>query len=263
MMQRSLFKKGLVVGIIILFVGVTIASGFSLRIEKSSNFEVKASNGELVKFPVYICRPNGIEDYEVCITQQQVEELDNLIYDFKQKLKYIETLEETSILFNDTILSLYELGVIPNEISIDEAQQLVTGELYNLKSQAITEMKHTQSINMGIQSSGIWNDLCFIYSNATNVGFWGRFYFGWYTIDPQYNYWYEFARGLVWTNGLSGIQAMEGRFKGNMGEEISILSDPAEGTSYGYVGTIGLIGVSIPFMKILFGFAIAAKFIYV
>jgi hypothetical protein len=224
----------------------------------SKTIEAKTSDSELVKFPVCICRPDGIENYEVFITHQQVEYLDNLIDDFKQKLKDIETLEETSILFNDTISSMYEIGVIPNEISIEEAQQLVTGELYYFNTETIKEMENTQS-----KDTGILNDCCFIFSNAHNVGFWGRFYFGWYTVDPQYIFYYHLAAGLVWTNGLLGIQEMEGRFRGNMGEEIRIPCNPGEGTNYGYVGTIGLMGIHLPFLELLFGFAMNANFVYV
>ena len=259
-MQTKNFRKGLVVGIILLFIGVTIASGISLKVNKSNTLEEKASDSELVNFPVYICRPDGIEDYEVCITQQQVEDLDNLIDDFKQKLKDIETLEETSILFNDTISSLYEIGVIPKDINIEETQQLITGDIYNLKSQTIIDKKNTQSTLPGVWPPGIWNDCCYIFSNATNVGFWGKFYFGCYEIDYLSGDHYYYAKGLVWTSGLLGIQTMLGRFKGDMGEEIYL---PGFHSKYGYVGTLGLMGIHIPFIDLLLGFAITAKFIYI
>ena len=78
-MRNNWYKKGLVVSIVVLFVGVTIASGITFKVDSSKTRQTDVSNDELVKIPVGICRVDSVEDYEVSLTQQQVEELENLI----------------------------------------------------------------------------------------------------------------------------------------------------------------------------------------
>ena len=123
-MQKSMFRKGLVVGIIFLFAGISIApSVTSIDISKT-----KTSNDDLVEITLQLCKSDGVEDYKMFITQEQNEELENLFQGFKVDLDKAKTREETVRLYNDMVVSLDEIGLLPYGSSCEEVQQLVTGE---------------------------------------------------------------------------------------------------------------------------------------
>ncbi len=120
-MQKGLWKKGLVLGIIILFVGIAVQPG----IIADDSFE--SVNSELVEITIQICNGNGANDITVMLTEEQVKELESIISSTKTKLDAAKTMEETSAIFNDAAVSLYELGVLPEGMSIEDAQRLVNG----------------------------------------------------------------------------------------------------------------------------------------
>ena len=120
-MKKELFRKGLVLGVFVLFVGIAVQPGI---IAADS---IKSDNSEMVEITIQICKGDEAEDHNVILSQKQAEELESLINRTKAKLDAVETLEETSAIFNDAVVSLYELGVLPEGMSIEEAKRLVNG----------------------------------------------------------------------------------------------------------------------------------------
>jgi len=120
-MKKELFRKGFVLGIFVLFVGIAVQPGI---IAADS---IKSDNSEMVEITIQICKGDEAEDHNVILSQKQAEELESLINRTKAKLDAVETLEETSAIFNDAVVSLYELGVLPEGMSIEEAKRLVNG----------------------------------------------------------------------------------------------------------------------------------------
>ena len=93
-MQNSIAKKSLVIGIIFLFIGISIApSVTSIHISKDKN-----SNDNLVEINVQLCRTDGVEDHKMFVTQEQDEQFDILIESFKADLDNAETREEKTFL---------------------------------------------------------------------------------------------------------------------------------------------------------------------
>lgn len=133
-MKIILYKKGLVLVIIMLFVGVAIAPGIiasvnlsDITLPRISNNEIP--NNDLVEITIQL----GNTDHKVMLTLDQAMELEILIDSTKTRLDMATTIEETSIIFNDTVVSLYELGMLPEDMGIEEAQRLVNGMNQNPK----------------------------------------------------------------------------------------------------------------------------------
>ena len=131
-------KKLLVLGIIALFIGIAVAPSVT-SIEFSKD---KTSNDDLVEINFQLCKTSGIEDHKMFITQEQVEQLNSLIENFKADLNNAETREETVGIYNDMVVSLDKLGILPEDFSCEEAQQLVTGENSISTPEKMKSIKH-------------------------------------------------------------------------------------------------------------------------
>jgi len=135
-MQNSLVKKNLVVAVIVLFVGVSVAPGIAAvdlkpcGLSKTSTFDKEIQNNELVEITVSICKTDGMENHTFMLTQQQATALDGLIENFKTELDNVETQEENIALYRDMVVSLDAAGLLPEEIGVEETQQLVAGNNY-------------------------------------------------------------------------------------------------------------------------------------
>jgi hypothetical protein len=275
MPNNKIWKKGLAVGIIILFVGVAVASGITFKTDSSNTMQTEVSNDELVKISISICKINSVEDYEVSLTQQQVEELDNLVDNIKPELDKVETRVETVRLFRDIILSLDKLGMLPEDMSVLEALRLVTGNLYFLNPRNIFNLKPETYIDKGNTQplcGEIDNTYCQIVAKASNSG---RtllpsfppvfiFYVGEYCWDFKDIYDYP-AEGWVWTNGNKGKQCIEGKLKGDMGfSGFTNLKDglPYYAECYGYAGGCPFLGIYLPWRNLWIGYAEVVKIAY-
>ena len=88
---------------------------------------IASNNSKLVEITIQICKGDEADDHTVMLSQKQAEELESIISRAKAKLDAAKTLEETSTIFSDTVASLYELGMLSKDMSIDYIQRLVKG----------------------------------------------------------------------------------------------------------------------------------------
>jgi hypothetical protein len=152
-MRASCVKNGLVVGVILLFVGVAV---------QPSVATVEQQKEELVEINIHLCKPEGIENHNVLITRKQKVELDNLIENFKSELDTIETLEEITSLYKNMTISLYELGLFPKDMSLKEVQQL-TIEGHEINNCYMEDLSTRTQTN----STEINNVLCLVSGETT------------------------------------------------------------------------------------------------
>lgn len=140
-------NKKILIGSIIA-VAILVLASFSSAVSKV------ASDDEFVELDVEFC---GLgKKHTVSLTQQEADEVDLLFTDIEQRLSQVETREKAEEIFREAIVELYELGLLPTGISIEQAQKLVTGKFQNPMI-----IEHMNSINIGIQGSeNIWNNLC-------------------------------------------------------------------------------------------------------
>ena len=115
-------KKVLVIGIIFLFVCVAIQPGII------ADESVEQVNSELVEITVEICKIDRSSNHTIFLTKEQVDELENLINSFEIELDTVDNSIEIETIFKNTVVSLNGLGLIPEDMNIEDAQQLVTGK---------------------------------------------------------------------------------------------------------------------------------------
>lgn len=88
---------------------------------------------EFIEFPVEIYRPFK-EVHKVKINRDKVKEIEQLIDSIKKQIENIKSPDEATNVFNKAVLKLHEHGLFPDDMSIEEAQQLVNGGYYNKKA---------------------------------------------------------------------------------------------------------------------------------
>jgi len=127
-MKKNWLVKSLALVIVGLFISVSFQTVYATDFCLSNNvyFKNEINNNKLVKLTVQICELEKECNYTVLLTQQQFEELNVLINNFKIDLDKVSTIEETVVIYNDVIISLDKLGIIPDNLNTEETQQLVT-----------------------------------------------------------------------------------------------------------------------------------------
>lgn len=162
-MKKGLLTKGIVFGIIVMFFGVGIQPVFA-------DVSIESIDPEMVEITIQICNGNGANDHTVILSQEKAEELENLLNIIESKLDTAKTLEETSAIFNDTVVSLFELGVLPDDMSIEDAKQLVNGMEQNPR--IIEKLERWFSKNQGFDVP-LGNLLCLIAGHTDETFFIG------------------------------------------------------------------------------------------
>ena len=178
-MQKSMFRKGLVCLVIILFIGISIApSVTSIEFSKDNT----SNDNDLVEITLQLCKTDGVEDHKMFITQEQDERLDRLIESFKADLDNAETRDETNEIYKDMVVSLDKLGILPENTNCKEVQELVAGDSYGFnKVKDFVEHKKPILINLLAEkykerkgtSEELENYLCLITGISTHTFFIG------------------------------------------------------------------------------------------
>jgi len=114
-------KKILVVGIIFLFIGVAIAPSINFTVVKASN------DNDLVEVTTQACGIKGFGNTTVKLTRQQTSEVDQLFDSINSKLNNATSREESIRIYHEAIIELDRYGLLPQGMSVEKAQRLVTG----------------------------------------------------------------------------------------------------------------------------------------
>jgi hypothetical protein len=165
-------KKLLVIGIIFLFIGISIAPSVT-SIEFSNDKNSK--DNELLEITLQLCRTDGVEEHNMFITHDQYEKLDRLIESFKADLNNAETREETIKIYNDMVVSLNEIGIFPNDTSCVEVQQLLKGENSVSNPEKMKSIKHFNTAYENLKNKNLGLDeneniFCLTAGVTTNTG---------------------------------------------------------------------------------------------
>jgi hypothetical protein len=117
-----LLKKILVIAVIILLIGITIAPGLTFNLVEASNENCS------IEVTTKALGNTGYENSKVILTNQQYNELEQYLFDFKEKINMTTTRKEAIPLFKEAIVKLNYYGLLPNGMNISQAQNLVTGK---------------------------------------------------------------------------------------------------------------------------------------
>lgn len=162
-MKKGSIRKGFVIGIILLFVGMGIQPAFA-------KMPVDSNNSELVEITVEIYEVDKTYNHTVMLTREQAEELDILIKNIETELDSADNSNEAKKIFKDKIVSLNELGLIPKSISLTEVQDLVIGEQQNQRILNIFERYYNKNEKILSNDSSI---LCLLAGKTINTVFIG------------------------------------------------------------------------------------------
>ena len=144
-------KKLFVVGIIILFISVSIAPSINANVGRISD------NSKLVETSIRIHRARSITPYALKLTEKESAQVDRIFDNLKVRLDSAKTGEEIDAIYDDAVESLYELGMFPR-MTIEEAEQLVNGDSKRTQSGKVG----SRGENFNCQVSGTVSE-CFIY----------------------------------------------------------------------------------------------------
>lgn len=118
MKKKKMLKKGLALLVVLLCLDTALVSVGLASEEKS------VQNNERVSIAVGCSLLNNREK-PVELSTQEVETLQDLINTFKTDLSLATSKKDTIQLFNQMVIDLYNLGVLPSGLSIKQAQRLV------------------------------------------------------------------------------------------------------------------------------------------
>ena len=250
-------KKSLVIGMVVLFIGVAFTPSIYANVSKTS------VDNESVDITIEICGICSKQEYIIQLSEQDAIKLDVLFNDIELKLDNVNTKQETVEIFNDVVLSLNEIGLLPSDMSIKEVQQLVT----KVNHEIIPLNKINDKIQLGINDNENFD--CFILGKTSWTTFikpgWDIFFsnllpllilsngsiaFGeecWDWNGGSGDYHKEPASGWVWTKGSNGVITWKGdSLWGNLGSRFYAYS--FGGIRYEYLfyqGATGFKGIRI------------------
>jgi hypothetical protein len=230
-MVERLYKKGLVVGIIVLFIGLAVIPSIN------ANYSRIPIKSKFVETSVRIHGARSITPFTLRLTERESKEVDIIFDNLRISLDSAETGEEIDEIFDNAVESLHKLGMFP-KMTIKEAKQLVNcrsvksplgnlgtrGENFNCKIAG--ETTHTYMCDLGNE---FLNDilerirnpkLFFLIWRPFNL----PYYLGkiGYIAFSRYEYgfgpydYYDRAFGWVFTNGSNGVVTWRGHIRGDL-----------------------------------------------
>ena len=206
---------------------------------------------ELVEITIDLCGLEEEKEKTVQLTQKESHNLETLFDDMKTKLESVDTNHETIEIFNEVIEELDELELLPKDMTVKEAQQLVT----------------KINCNERILGDDNENFNCFISGKTLGSAFFkpgwpifltalipikflinGIISFGWEKLDYENKRTINPASGWVWTKGSNSVKTWEGdTLWGNLGKYHEVFYyEPTTWDEYWfYKGATGFNGISI------------------
>jgi len=112
-------RKWLAIGIILLFVGVTIAPSINFNTVKASQ------DDDLVEVTTQACGIQGYGNTTVKLTREQTNELDQLFVSINSKLDNATSREEYLRILHEAVIELDRYGLLPQGMTIEQAQHVI------------------------------------------------------------------------------------------------------------------------------------------
>lgn len=153
----SIIRKITVVEILILFILVTIVS--------SINVESIIAEDDLVTMTTQACSFTGDTRFTIQLKKQQLKELQTVFDDLQNRLSTATSSEETQRIFKDTIIKLDRYNLLPEEMSVEQAQRLVS---YHQRTPPLFQ-RLPQNIQTQTAAGTIQNSFCSVAGNTTNT----------------------------------------------------------------------------------------------
>ena len=266
-------------GVILLFAGVSIAPSINFTIVKAS------IENDLVEVTTQACGIKGFGNTTVKLTREQYQDLEQYLAGFRARLNQTTTREEAVPIFKEAVVELDKYGLLPKEMSVEQARKLVTS-LYQNPNLMIYQKKLLQN-HLSAQEN-YSNFLCLIAGQTDHTtfesmggvlfnkiegsthSFWlyafstylyvfftllcwinllavvNRINLGYYFYDDYGSYPVQ-ASGWVTTIGLVGVKNFQGNLQGALPIEGTHwqVSPPVGHASIKYPAAVGFVGIKI------------------
>ena len=154
MEKNHFIGTGVIVGVILLFIGVAVAPSVNFNVVKASE------DNDLIESDHPGLWYQKIERTIVQLTREQYQNLEQYLVEFRGRMNHTSTREETAILFKEAVVELNKYGLLPKDMIVEEAQRLVTG-----KCQVPKKMNLNPIIKRNHQLFNDSNFLCLITGN--------------------------------------------------------------------------------------------------
>ena len=160
-----MLNKSLAVGIVFLFIGIAITPGTNTNVVKAS------ANDDLIYVNIEACGIPVTKPQTVKMTKHQSDEILKVFEDIKVKLERVKTREEAIPIYNEAVVLLNNYGLLPKEMSVKEAQNLVTGKFDKPLRKDIFEQsfKQTNGKIKTIINEHIINLCCLVFAFSNNA----------------------------------------------------------------------------------------------
>ena len=127
-MRNNWNKKSLVVGITVLFIGISIIPGISSKTinpEEGTLIDESSGNVDFATLTFYTLSENGKKENKIDLPLDEAMYIFNLFEDLKNKSIYEPNSQETSVLKNEFIGLLDANSLIPKDLSKTGIQSLI------------------------------------------------------------------------------------------------------------------------------------------
>jgi hypothetical protein len=161
-MKDTEVKKGLIVSVILLFIGVAVAPSINLSVVKASQ------DKDLLEVTTQACGIQGYKDTTVKLTREQYQNLESYLVEFRARLNQTSTREEAVPIFKEAVVELDKYGLLPREMSVEKAQQLMLCDSQNEKKIPLINNFFNK---FSLFSDGKSNALCLIAGQSSNTFF--------------------------------------------------------------------------------------------
>ncbi len=152
-------KRILTVGIILLFIFVTLAPTINFQVVKASQ------DDDFVEITTQACGIQGYGNTTVKLTREQYQNLEQYLVEFRVRLNQTTTREEAVPLFKDAVVELDKYGLLPKEMSVEQSQSLV---LQQNQNEHLTDLQERVLNRHGLQQ-GDENYFSLIAGHTTNT----------------------------------------------------------------------------------------------
>jgi hypothetical protein len=167
-MQSKLSKKLVVFVITFLFFGCIIYSAYGNIIDSSlkkinQDYVNEIYISDHIEVSINIHNFNKIKNHKVKLSISEFEQFKNIIYQIKDRLNNTKYENDTVLVLNKAIKSLYELGLFPKDFSLDILKEIVINPDLKKHDSYIFEL------NEKLYPDSITNKYCQIVGETKNT----------------------------------------------------------------------------------------------
>jgi len=162
-------RKWLAVGIILLFVGVTIVPTINFNTVKAS------TDDDLVEVTTQACGIQGYGNTTVKLTREQYQNLEQYLVEFRARLNQTTTREEAIPIFKDAVVELDKYGLLPKGMSVENESRFL--RLVNQRFNNLEKLNISSEVSEA--SYGFYNVFCYVIVRTTpeDIMEWGPLHF--------------------------------------------------------------------------------------